>query len=57
MMNKNIRHCFWGILTLGALYACSENNEPTLQLHSEADLSGLTITTSAGTYYDQKYSQ
>ena len=56
-MNNNIRHCIWGILLMGMLSACSGKTASTLQLHSEADLHGLVIATSSGTYYDEKYSR
>ncbi len=56
MMNNKICHCICGILLLGILTACTEKKEPVRQLKSEADLSGVILTTSAGTYYDQKYS-
>ena len=45
------------IAVLFACLACSPKSGKTLELHSEADLQGLVIATSAGTYYDQKYSQ
>ena len=56
MMNNKLCHCICGILLLGILTACTEKKEPVRQLKSEADLSGVILTTSAGTYYDQKYS-
>lgn len=39
-----------------ALLACSPHSKTERELHSEADLHDLVLTTSAGTYYDQKYS-
>ena len=56
MMNNKLCHCICGILLLGILTACTEKKEPVRQLKSEADLSGVILTTSAGTYSDQKYS-
>ena len=36
--------------------SCGQDRTGTLELNSEADLSGLTVSTSAGNYYDNKYS-
>ena len=36
--------------------SCGQEQSVTRELHSEADLSGLTLSTSAGNYYDDKYS-
>lgn len=48
------------ILTLLAVLplfaACSGGEAETIELKSEADLSGLTLSTSAGNYFDTKYS-
>ena len=48
------------ILTLLAVLpffaACSGGEAETIELNSEEDLSGLTLSTSAGNYFDTKYS-
>ena len=36
--------------------ACSQKAALTVELKSEEDLSGLTLSTSAGNYFDTKYS-
>lgn len=36
--------------------SCGQDGTVTRELRSEADLSGLTVSTSAGNYYDNKYS-
>ena len=36
--------------------SCGQNESPVRELRSEADLSGLTLSTSAGNFYDDKYS-
>ena len=38
------------------LLGCSGSKNNTKELKSEADLSGLVISTTAGNYYDNKYS-
>lgn len=43
------------VIALVAL-SCTQNESGERELRSEADLSGLTISTSAGNYYDEKYS-
>ena len=45
----------FAIIPLMAL-SCGQNKTSVKELHSEADLSGTTISTTAGNYYDQKYS-
>ena len=45
------------LATLLFCLACSPKGEKALELHSEADLPGLVVATSAGNYYDQKFSQ
>ena len=37
--------------------SCGQNKGNVLELKSEADLSGLTISTDAGSYYDNKFSK
>ena len=49
-------HLLLGMLVPGILSACSGKTEPARRLQSEADLSGLVLATSAGSYYDAKYS-
>ena len=36
--------------------SCEQNESVVRELRSEADLSGLTLSTSAGNFYDNKYS-
>ena len=43
--------------TLLFCLACSPKGEKALEFHSEADLPGVVLATSAGNYYDQKFSQ
>lgn len=45
----------FAILPLMAL-SCGQDKTAVRELHSEADLSGLTISTNAGCYYDNKFS-
>ena len=51
------RYHIWliAIVALAAL-SCGQENTGPREIHSEADLSGLTMSTSAGNYYDNKYS-
>lgn len=46
------------LITVASLVAlsCGQEKSVTRELHSEADLSGLTVSTSAGNFYDNKYS-
>lgn len=46
-----------GVLLLGAAAACSKGSGEALDLRSENDLSGLTISCTAGNYYDTKFSK
>lgn len=55
-MYRSISHHLWGILLLGSLVACSREAAAPLQIQSEEDLPGLVLSTSAGNYYDNKYS-
>ena len=58
-MIKNTRH-FLRLaavaLLLPGLFSCSQGKPETLDLHSEADLTGLTISCTAGSYYERKWS-
>lgn len=46
------------LITVASMVAlsCVQEKSVTRELHSEADLSGLTLSTSAGNFYDDKYS-
>ena len=46
-----------GLLFLIVSASCSDSRNNNLVLESEADLSGLTLSTSAGNYYEHKYSK
>lgn len=46
-----------GIILLAISCSCSGNKQKSIELNSEADLSGLTLSTSAGNYYEHKYSK
>ena len=46
---------FTATLTLMVL-SCEQDKVSSSELHSEADLSGHTVSTTAGNYYDNKYS-
>ena len=46
---------FTAALTLMVL-SCEQDKVSSSELHSEADLSGHTVSTTAGNYYDNKYS-
>ena len=54
-MKHPLRSFLSGLLALGMLHACSEGKDTRPVPQSEADLSGLVISTSAGSYYDSKY--
>lgn len=45
-----------GLLALATLFGCSNGKNSTLVLHSEADLAGLRVGCSAGSYYEQHLS-
>lgn len=53
-----MRH--YKLLMLAAIalmaFSCGQKNNTVRELRSEADLSGLTLSTTAGNYYDNKYS-
>ena len=56
-MNRTIIYrILTGLAVISALPGCSNGGRETLDLKTEEDLHGLTITTSAGNYYDEKYS-
>lgn len=56
-MTKSIFRLFFCIALLAAcLSSCSGDGKGQMEIKSEEDLSGLTISTSAGNYYDNKYS-
>ena len=55
-MKKTIYRLLIGLAVIAALTGCSGGSRKTLDLKTEEDLHGLTITTSAGNYYDEKYS-
>ena len=44
------------LLTLPLVAACSGRAGKNLDLHSEEDLTGVTISTTAGSYFDSKFS-
>ncbi len=46
-----------GILLLAISCSCSGNKENSIELNSEADLSGLTLSTAVGNYYEHKFSK
>jgi len=54
-MKTSIYRLIIGAMVLVGLSACSDNRQSTKEVHSEADLSGLTISTSNGSYYQKKY--
>ncbi len=56
MKRTVIYHILIGIAVIAALPGCSKGGRETLDIKTEEDLHGLTITTSAGNYYDNKYS-
>ena len=53
--NKAPLLLFTAVLTLMIL-SCGQDKASTGELRSEADLSGHTVSTTAGNYYDNKYS-
>lgn len=53
----HIRLLLWGLIALGSLQACSNRPEGSLELHSEDDLAGLTLSCSTGSYYEMVYSK
>lgn len=55
-MRSNIIRLISVLAVIAALPGCSGGGRKTLDLQSEEDLHGLTIATSAGTYYDSKFS-
>ena len=54
-----MRHKTIWLIAFAVLVAisCRQEKTVTRELHSEADLSGLTLSTTAGCYYDEKYSR
>lgn len=55
-MNSKIISFIAGFVLLAAFTSCSDSAESKRELHSEKDLSGLVLSTSAGNYYDSKFS-
>lgn len=56
-MNKHVIQLLSAAaLLLPGLLSCSAGKSGTLELNSEADLSGLTISCSSGNYYERKFS-
>jgi polar amino acid transport system substrate-binding protein len=55
-MKRSLHLLMEGLLFVGSLSSCSREAGPLRELRSEADLSGLTISMTAGNYYDEKYS-
>lgn len=55
-MKRTIYNLIAALCVISVLPGCSHGGRKTLDLQSEEDLHGLTITTSAGNYYDEKYS-
>ena len=55
-MKRTIYNLITALSVIAALPGCSNGGRETLDLKTEEDLHGLTITTSAGNYYDEKYS-
>ena len=53
-----MKHFLQAVMLLAAMAiaSCSQQGKEALILNSEKDLSGLTLTCSAGNYYDHKYS-
>ena len=57
MIKKNLAlQLIAGIILLAISCSCSGNKEKSFVPESEADLSGLTLSTAAGNYYEHKYS-
>ena len=54
-MKRTLYHLLTSLAFIAALQSCS-GGKKTMDLQSEEDLHGLTIATSAGNYYDNKYS-
>ena len=46
-----------GIILLAISCSCSGNKQKSIELNSEADLSGLTLSTAVGNYYEHKFSK
>ena len=47
---------FSGLMLLAVCQSCSEKGAGNVEINSESDLTGLVLSTSAGNYYDNKYS-
>ena len=56
-MIQSIKKILFSLLPLMLLFACSGGAEGGLDPHSEEELSGLTLATTAGSYYQAKYEQ
>lgn len=55
-LTKYIHWVSGALLLLLNTVACSGHHEESIELASEADLAGLTLSCSAGNYYEHKYS-
>lgn len=55
-MKRTLYNLITALSVIAALTGCSGGSRKTIDLKTEEDLHGLTITTSAGNYYDEKYS-
>ncbi len=54
-MSKKSTFLLLGVIAL-SFWSCRQNQTAVRELRSEADLTGLTLSTSAGNYFDTKYS-
>ena len=56
IVKQRLLHVLAGVVMISGIAGCAPKDAGTVDLKSEEDLPGLTVSTSAGNYFDTKYS-
>ena len=56
IVKQRLLHVLAGVVMVSGIAGCAPKDAGTVDLKSEEDLPGLTVSTSAGNYFDTKYS-
>ena len=56
IVKQSLLHVLAGVVMVSGIAGCAPKDAGTVDLKSEEDLPGLTVSTSAGNYFDTKYS-